>query len=515
MSIDTDNFSRLRNYLFPIHSSELYKFIPLFFLSFFVSLNYNILRNVKDTLLITAKSSGAEVIPFIKVWGIVPAAFVMTFIYSRLNNRLSRDRLFYSMIMLFLSFFAIFTFVLYPLQNHLHPHACADFVQSHLPLGCKGLISMFRYWTFSCFYIMSELWSTIVLSMMFWGIANEVSHLNEAKRFYGLILAGLNAAAICSGQLSVFLSSSFINTHISISENHWYQTIILLTLVIIASGITIMCIYKSLSKRCSNKDNAVEHKNNIPQKIKMSMRNNFAVIMKSRYLLCLTVIVLSYNMAINLIEVIWKDQIRMLYPNPSDFNIYMNHITSATGVISTLTSFLISGPLIRRFGWTCGALVTPIVILATSFAFFFFLFSNSFNFGFTILGLSPLVMTVFFGSMQNCLARASKFTVFDTTKEMAFIPLSTSDKRKGKAVIDGMGSRVGKSGGSLTHQGLLIVFSTISASAHIVAGILLVIFTVWIGSVLSLGKRFIFLTSNKPSSTENYPSDSEKVAELV
>jgi AAA family ATP:ADP antiporter len=107
-----------------------------------------------------------------------------------------------------------------------------------------------------------------------------------------------------------------------------------------------------------------------------------------------------------------------------------------------------------------------------------------------LFGSSPLVLSVTLGSLQNCLSRASKYTLFDATKEMTFIPLSNESKLKGKAAIDGVGSRLGKSGGSVIHQGLLLFFTTVAASTPYVAAIFLVIVLIWILSVLSLGKQF-------------------------
>jgi len=229
------------------------------------------------------------------------------------------------------------------------------------------------------------------------------------------------------------------------------------------------------------------------------MRENFRYLARSKYLLCMATIVLAYNIVINLVEVIWKDQVHMLYPNPNDFNAYMGQITTLIGIISFFTSLLISGQLIRKFGWTLTALVTPIIIAITSLAFFFCLFERGNLIAtLTSLGTSPLILIVFFGSMQNCFSRAAKFTLFDSTKEIAFIPLSRESKLKGKTAIDGVGSRLGKSGGSFIHQGLLMTFSTIAASAHIVFVILLAVISLWVGVVLSLGKQFKALTSTKP-----------------
>lgn len=511
MGRDSTTFSPLRAYLWPIHMHELKKFLPLFFLAFFIGFNYNILRNMKDALLVTAESSGAEVLPFIKVWGILPGAFLMTFIYSRLNNKLTRDRVFYAMVAIFLIFFSLFTFVIYPLRDHLHLHNVANFLEAHLPRGFRGLIAMLRYWTFSSFYIMSELWSSAILSMLFWGFANEVTKLGEAKRFYGLIAIGLNLAAINSGQIAVFLTGSFLHSHLHLVADQWHQSIILLTTVVLLSGTVILLIYRHLTKKILPTTDGETVASRKKQKIKMSMRENFAFLAKSRYLLYIAIIVLAYNVVINLIEVIWKDQVRQLYPNPCDFTSYMSQVTTITGVISFFLSLLVSGQVIRRFGWTLAALLTPIVLLITSIGFFFFFFGGNSLFGvLTMIGTSPLALVAFFGAAQNCLARASKFTLFDSTKEMAFIPLSIESKLKGKAAIDGVGSRLGKSGGSLIHQGLLMLFSTIAASAHIVAIILFAVIIFWITAVISLGKQFKQLAA--PSMEEKTPTTTQSSA---
>lgn len=510
MSRTEGSFSPLRGYLWPIHSHELVKFLPLLVMAFFIGFNYNILRNMKDALLVTAENSGAEVIPFIKVWGIVPGAFLMTYLYSRLNNRLGRDKVFYALVGVFLIFFALFTFVIYPFHSHLQPDSAADYLHAHLPAGFNGLIAMFRYWTFSIFYIMSELWSSAILSMLFWGFANEVTAIGEAKRFYVLIALGLNVAAIVSGQVSVFLTSEFLRTWLTITDNSWHQSIILLTTAVLCCGLIIMGIYKYTTKRLLKGASADVHLEP-KKKIKMSMRENFSLIARSKYLLYLTIIVLAYNIVINLIEVIWKDQVRQLYPQPNDFTAYMSQITTITGIISVFVSLFLSGYLFRKYGWTLAALITPIILLITSIAFFIFFFGHESLIGMlSILGTSPLALVVFFGSMQNCLARASKFTLFDATKEIAFIPLSLEDKIKGKAAIDGIGSRIGKSAGSLIHQGLLVIFVTISASAHIVAGILFVVIALWLIAVFSLGKRFNLLSPDPLLPAVELDSNKEK-----
>src|SRR3990167_7264308 len=81
-------FGKWRAYFWPIHSSELRKFLPMFFIFFLISLNYNLLRVFKDSMVITAPNAGAEVIPFIKVWAILPSAIILTYVFTPPGPRL-------------------------------------------------------------------------------------------------------------------------------------------------------------------------------------------------------------------------------------------------------------------------------------------------------------------------------------------------------------------------------------------------------------------------------------------
>ena len=80
---------------------------------------------------------------------------------------------------------------------------------------------------------------------------------------------------------------------------------------------------------------------------------------------------------------------------------------------------------------------------------------------------------------------------------LAFVPLPAEKKLIGKAAIDGICSRLGKSGGSVVYQSLLLLFSTISASAPYVAVVLFSAIIIWVFSVRLLGKQFNHLTQNE------------------
>lgn len=487
----TPEFGRIRSFLWPIHRFELKRFVPMLLIYALIVFNYSVLRAAKDALVITARSSGAEAIPFIKVWAILPMAIVFTYLFTRLCNRFDREKVFYLMMTIFLGFFFLFATVLYPFRDSLHPHSLADSLQSALPSGFKGLITIFRNWTFTLFYVMSELWGTTIMTVLFWGYANEVTSVKDAKRFYAILGVGANIASIGAGQISVLLSQD-IPIRFFRNSDSWGNCLMLITSVVLITGLLTMYLFRYLNRHVKKSSPKI-----LDEKTpKMSMRKNFAYLAKSKYLICIAIIVLGYNIGLNMIEIVWKDQIKMLYPNAIDYNAYMGKVMMAMGVFSTFIAMFITGSVIRRFGWTFSALITPIILLVTGLFFFaFLLFKDTPLMAFTtILGTTPLALGVFFGSMQNCFSRSCKYTLFDTTKEMSFIPLGSESKLKGKAAIDGVGSRLGKSGGSLIHQALLLVFGSVSLSTPYIGVILLGVITAWIYATKSLGKRFNTLT---------------------
>jgi AAA family ATP:ADP antiporter len=176
----------------------------------------------------------------------------------------------------------------------------------------------------------------------------------------------------------------------------------------------------------------------------------------------------------------------------------MGNFSTLTGAVTLIMMLFVGGNVIRFFGWTKAALITPIVLLVTGVGFFsFIIFKDSLAGFISLFGTSPLVLAVLFGQAQNILSKSTKYSLFDPTKEMAYVPLDQESKVKGKAAIDVVGARLGKSGGALINQGLIIALGSIAVITPYVAGILFLIIFVWIYSAKSLGKLYGKLTQEK------------------
>lgn len=488
-AIQKAEFGKWRSFFWPIHNHELKKLLPMFLMFFFISFVYSILRNTKDALLVTAPGSGAEAIPFLKVGGVVPAAIIFMVIYAKLSNILNKQKLFYATIIPFLVFYFLFATVLYPYKEFLHPTEMADKLQSVLPAGLSGLVACFRNWTYALFYIFAELWGSFILSLLFWGFANDITRVTEAKRFYALFGLGANLALVAAGpatKLILNLQESAAPT----SGDPWQLPLNYLVATCILAGLFIMFIYRWIHQNVLTDPKFYDQTEQVKvkkEKPKMSLGQSFTFLAKSKYVLCIAVLVLSYNIVINLLEVTWKNQVRTLYPDKSLYLNFMSTYSMTLGFVTIFMMLFVSSNVLRRFGWAVTAYITPVVLLVSGIGFFsFIIFKEPLTPWLVQMGTTPLLIAVIFGTIQNIMSKASKYSLFDPTKEMSYIPLDQESKVKGKAAIDTVGARLGKAGGSGIQLGLIGVFGSLSAVTPHIAVIMLFIIAAWMWAIKKL-----------------------------
>ncbi|MEI8365000.1 MAG: Npt1/Npt2 family nucleotide transporter [Parachlamydiaceae bacterium] len=424
-----------------------------FFLIIFV---YHTLKDLKDTIVITASDAGAEVIPFIKIWGMLPASIAASYLFAKLYNRFGREKTMYIFTTLLLSAYLIFALVLYPLRDHLYLNALHDQLTTYLPTGCKGLIAMLCFWHYTLFYLAAELWSPLILAILFWGYVNETTTLAEAKKFYPICMITGNCAGIISGQASHWLC------HDLRALFSWEQTLQLMIGAVAVCGVLIMGMNKLLSRENPGYSQQALKTKSKPK----SFRESVLSILKSGPLMCIAILVVGFGLTSNLIEVVWKESIRTLHPDPQAYNAYINQLTSIIGVLAVCLAFA-SRWIFQWLSWSKVALITPTTLFITSVIFFSALMLPSENLSVvaTFFTVSPILLVVSLGSIHYVLAMTAKYTLFDNCKEMAFLSVEVEERTRAKSIIDSIGSRLGKSGASCLYQFLLIVFG--SASGYI------------------------------------------------
>lgn len=483
-------FGTIRNLIWPIHHFELKKLLPMFVMFFLIAFVYNMLHCLKVPLIVKAEGSGAEVMPFLQIVAVLPIAVLLSFIYTKLISRFSREHVFYMFLVGFLLYFALFLFVLYPNHQSLQLDTIANFLQTHIftGTGSKGLIAAIRHLNLTIFYVLCEMWSVVVLFMLFWGFANEVTKVEEAKRFYAIFSLGANCTGIISGEFARLIANiDFIPVIASYQGKEWLFMQLSTILVI---GCLIIYLFWWLNKNIFHLDQSVPTITATDHKItKISLKECFTYLRQSRYLTYMVLIVIGYYVVYNLADIMWAYKIGLVMDTAKDINSYMNRVTSLTGIVSVVLALVVSGNVIRKFGWTIAALGTPIVWLLTSIGFFSGLAFEStviFDVLATLMS-NPANLVLFLGSMQICLGRSCKYTLFDETKEIAFIPLSKQDQRKGKVIVDGLASRFGKSGGSIIYVLLFYFVGEMALIIPYVAIIIFVALAAWVYATMKMG----------------------------
>ena len=222
----------------------------------------------------------------------LPGAILATWVYTRLARRFSKEAIFYIVITGFISYFLLFTFCLHPNSDVLHLDRFGDWLGLHMPAGFKGMISMVRNWTFTTFYIMSELWAPVVLGMLFWGFVNDHTEVSQAKRTYGILNQGSNLAPILGGGLGILCANTFSGSFSTSSEEVWKHTLTNITLALTVLGIASMALFYWINRKVVNSQKPFQKNDSVEERgtAKLSIRESIRYIAKSKYLLCLALI---------------------------------------------------------------------------------------------------------------------------------------------------------------------------------------------------------------------------------
>jgi len=480
---------------FPISRDELPHFAAMSFLMFLFIYVFTTVRDTKDTLVVS--NCGAEAIPFLKLYAVMPAATLFIVGYSKLSNALGKTALFYVTLVPFFVFYLLFAFVLYPMRDAIH------FPAPNGAIGTGGLnaaMNLLRYWSFSLFFVVSELWASAGVPLLFWQCANDVTPMSQAKRFYPLFAVTGNLGPIVSGKVMSYV----VSLQKTKDDVGFGTTLQILAVIKAAICVGIVAIYRrvcTMAREREQKERTEQSLSTIrgiektgkveitmkfeKKKEKLTLKESTKELMKSKELRAMGTMVLCYNVCIELTEVLWKALLRKTYPTKSSYMEYMAKFSQTVGIVAFLLQ-LVATEIINTLGWRWTAMIPPLTMGVLAIAFF----------GAVMAGEDkiPLKQALLIGTVQNVANKVTKYSLFDPCKEMAYIPLGPDAKVKGKAAVDVLGARMGRSVGSATQQ--LLVFlvgrdgTGIMNCAPYMGAMYMATIAIWSEAVSVLGKLF-------------------------
>ena len=486
MSDNTQTFGKLRSFLFPIHAKEFKKFFAFAGIMFCMIMNYTLLRNMKDVLVVNA--AGAGVITFLKTYCVTPAAILFFMLFVKLSNKFSRENLFYVIIIPFLAYFLIFGFIINPNFDFFHPSKeTIDALHASHPHS-KGFMDLGIYWSYSLFYILAELWGSVGIQILFWQFVNQVVSMEQSKRFFPMFVVFSNVSLILVGVVTKLLQLI----------PDWDVVVKVEMVIVLCIGVFAMFCNFMLNRKILPLEEPLDASQKKAKKKKPGLIESFKIIFTSKHLGFIALLVICYGISINLLEVQWKEQLKNYFAgDKKGMNAFMGTYSACTGVLTIIFGWFLASQILRKFGWFFGAVLTPATLLVVGIVFFVLILGGRVD-AIKNLIVNPMAVAVFVGAGAIIITKATKYSLFDTTKEQAYIPLDIELKSKGKAAVEVAGGRLGKGSGAAIQSVICMIMGTTVASSYtaIAFGIFIVVVLLWTFAVKGLDKSIKNINAN-------------------
>jgi len=431
-----------------------------------------ILKVLKDTLVVTNPEIGAQLIPFLKTWALIPLSLLCIKFLMQIRHRFSYRQTYCIIGLFFLSFLSFYIFLLRDLEAWICPNAF--FNKLDIPNAFKGLLLMVEYWPLSLFYVTCDLWSIVMLSMLFWVYIGELVSMEQGKRFFPIY--SLDPSGILIGPL--------VAASLYIAAGAWERQLQQLMLLVIFLGLLQMGLFLRLCQRTGKEPPLSMNKSGMNWREILNM-------IRHPFLGFLAIAVFLFEFTDNLFDILWKGTLGLYVPEPEKFSSYLANVASFSGILATLVALACSQALLKRYSWAHVALVPPLLLGALSLCFF----SCTFYPGFASWigkpwGMTGLGITVSIGAIQTCMMSTAKQTLFDNTRDLAFQACQPEERGLGRSFSDAFATRLGKSTSSFTHQSFMISGATLGVAAPYIALMIGASIPVWIGAIIIIGRHF-------------------------
>lgn len=447
------------HYLYPdLRKDEIRKFSLLALALFFIIGTYWLLRLLKDVVIfklafpveLWGLGYGGQMIPYLKMASPIVVA-IMVAVYTKLIDMFEKHKLFYIIASFYAVLFAFVSAVLFMQKTF-----GSEFVGKY-PLAATGILV----------YLATESFGSLVVAL-FWSFTASSSKTDEAKRGFPLIVAAAQIGAVAGSSLMLIKGLPVWPLY--------------LMALIFMFGImyTVYYLVGTTPKELMVSDKA-------EKKSKPDFFAGIRLLLTRPYLMGVLVVSTFYEIAKTVVDYQMKSQASLVFDDAG-----FKWFQGIYGVTSNGLGFCIAilglEYVMRRFGLRVCLLIYPVVFSISLIALY----------AFYKTGPTPdALLWATFAAM--CVVAATSYAVNNPTKEMMYIPTSKDAKFKAKGIVDMIGGRAAKMGGSTITSSLNVPHNPVASIANLMAyGTLmsLGVIGVWIIAAIYVGNKNAELTKN-------------------
>lgn len=396
------------------------------------TIGFNVMRGMREAIVFQFGQNGAMYTPFIRILCVLPISTLLFLFYLSVKKRHNSLVAYYAMTVPMLCYFV--GYFLFASQQVINPEQLPEWIRAakslYAPL--EFICVIFYHWDKTLYYVCCEAWGSFTLVILFWQIANENYSRQEASSYYP-VLSML-------GGVGIILASAIIEK-MGQSDNMMAMT----TQCITGIGLCNLWLVNRVWQ-CQ------QEKQQVQKKTPVSLIDGLKHAVSSPHILYLATCIISFSILCNVYENAVRNIVLHHYSNEKAVFQFWGTFFLGKGLL-VITGNIISRVLLRKLGWFYVAIVTPII---TIFSIHIVLLIPSIQQLSTLMTGSSILWIL---AILLQITYAVKYSFFDPTKEMAYIPLPDSERTYGKTVADGLGSRVGNVGSGLIQTVAIVITS--------------------------------------------------------
>lgn len=394
---------------------------------FLILLVANMLRVLKEGLIMS--HVGVKSLSYIRILLQVPLSFGIVYVLAKLKKKYHQQHIFNLVLLHYIIFMFVFANILYPYRDALSlPISLQSTVLQTAPF-IEKIVPVIHHWPITLLYLFSDLWGLLLYLNCFWELSNRIVDTQEAAKIYPLYNILGQSNILFAALALYYLSSNDIKQYAEVLGLDFVQCV----------GNTVLCIMILIFILHNYINSKYEHKNErvsvTKQHKKLSFRQTLKLLWDNRHIFNIFSFTLLYYATIFIIETLWLYFLSESHSSTQMIAQFQAQTLLMIG-LSTMLFALIGKFLLRRFGWYFMLKTLPCTLLML----FLVLMISHTN---AILSYYPLVM-LHLSTGIYALSKSMKYTFFDTTKEMAYIPTDDALKFYGKVSADTLASSAGK-----------------------------------------------------------------------